>query len=173
MSEGMSMPFPVRNSTTFILYKHVPNGEEGSPQYLPVVEQPLKGGGKKFLIVLSRKNETSAMKSKSINISKAQRPANKIYVLNESSVPIGLQVDETKAVIKANKQYQYEFPNASRNAYTSANIIVRYKGEMRVMASKRLRLIPKRRIFLICFLSKARANLGATPLRMVSYQDMP
>lgn len=168
----MSLPFPVRESTTFTLYKKTPEGKD-APPYVPVVQQALQGGGKKFLVILSRKDDKSPIKGKAYNISKTQRPANNIYLFNESPVAIGIQVNKTQGVVKPFKKYKYAYPNASRNTYTSANIIMRYKGEKRIMASKRLRLIPNRRIILVCFLSKSRANLGATPLRMITYQDMP
>ncbi|BDS07798.1 hypothetical protein NT6N_28380 [Oceaniferula spumae] len=170
--EGMSLPFPVRGSTTFTLYKKTPAGED-APPYTPVVEQALSGDGKDFLVFLSRKNDKAPMKSKSVNLNTSSYPANNIYLFNESPAALGLQVNTSKAVVKPFESFNYKFQNTDRDTYTSAKIVMRYKGENKVMASKRLRLVPGRRIILVAFPSKARTQLGATPLRLIITQDQP
>lgn len=172
VGEGVSLPFPVRGSTTFALYKKVPAGEDKT-EYKAVVEQVLEGAGKEHLVILKRKNDQSPLKSYSYNLSKSEFPANSIYFFNESPAPLGLQVNTTKTVVQPFKRYTYNYQNTSRDTYTSAKVIMRYKGENKIMASKRLRLVPGRRIILIAFPSKSRAKLGSTPLGMIIHQDKP
>lgn len=177
VGEGFSQPFPVRGSTAFRLYKKTPAdikpADKDRPPYVPVIQQALKGDGNNFIIVLSRKDAKSPLKSKAFNINKTRFPANNIYLFNESPVALGLQVNTSQGVVQAYKHFNYSYSNTTRDTYTSAKIIMRYKGEKKIMASKRLRLVPGRRMILVCFPSKSRAKLGATPLRMVTYQDKP
>lgn len=177
VGEAISPPFPVRGSTTFTLYKKNPAAKDSSekeqPLYIPAVQQVLKGGGNEFIIVLSRKDGKSPLKSRSINISKANCPADNVHLYNESPVALGLQINESEATVQAFKNFRYNFSNTTRDTYTSAKIVMRYQGEKKIMASKRLRLVPGRRMILICFPSKSRVALGATPLHLVTYQDKP
>ena len=170
--EGISMPFPVRGTTTFTLYaKSV--SEEDKVVYTPVVEQELKGSGGNFLIIINRAKNKTTLQAKTFNLNTSNYPANKIYLFNESPVSLGLQVNDTKAVVKPFQAYTHSYQNAGRNTYTSAKIVMGYKGETKVMSSKRLRLIPGRRIIMVCFPSKTRAKMGSTPLGVVTIQDKP
>ncbi|MEP2774963.1 MAG: hypothetical protein ABJQ29_10010 [Luteolibacter sp.] len=178
VSEGISQTFPVSGSTTFTLYKKAPPTKELPDEekslYVPVVQQELKGGGKDFFIILSRKDDKSPMKTRAINISKANCPADSIHLYNFSPLALGMEIEDSKGVLEPYKNFRYPFGNAaSRNTYTTAKIVMRYKGEDKVMASTRLRLVPGRRMILFCFPSESRASLGATPLRMITYQDKP
>ncbi|MCP5537059.1 MAG: hypothetical protein H7A51_12640 [Akkermansiaceae bacterium] len=170
--EGISLPFPVRGTSTFTLYTKTVS-EEDKVVYTPVVEQALKGSGGKYIVIISRPKDKTTLKAKTFNINTANYPANHVYLFNESPVSLGLQVNDTKAVVKPFETYKYSYQNAGRDTYTSAKIVMGYKGESKVMASKRLRLVPGRRMILVCFPSKTRTQMGATPLGMVLYQDKP
>ncbi|MBK1831724.1 hypothetical protein JIN77_13390 [Verrucomicrobiaceae bacterium R5-34] len=170
--ETVSQPLPVRGARTFTLYKQVTD-EEGKVTYKPAVQQALSGTGKSHLVILKRKDAKSPITSAGLNLSSSSMPANNIYFYNESTAPLGLQVNTTKTVVQPFSKFTYPFVNTTRNTYTSAKVIMRYKGENKIMSSKRLRLVPGRRIILIAFPSVARAKLGSTPLRMLAIQDMP
>jgi len=170
IGEGISTDLPIKGVRKFSLYKKVI--KEGEETHIPVVEAPLEGAGKSFLVILDQKKNKS-IQAQVHNLSTTQFPANQIHFFNRSPAALGLQINTSKAVVAPFKSYNYPFENTNRNTYTSAKMVMRYKGETRVMASKRLRLVPGRRIFLICFPSAARVSLGATPLRVISHQDMP
>lgn len=169
--ENISIDLPVRGERKFVLFEKTTT-EDGSEAYLPAVTVPLEGTGKRFLVVL-RKPKGKPITGIAHNLSTASFPASQIYLLNESSATLGLQINTSKATVQPFKKFNYNFRNTDRNTYTSAKIVMRYQGENKIMASKRLRLVPGRRIILVCFASQSRVALGSTPLRMVSYQDMP
>lgn len=170
--EGISMPFPVRGTTTFILYSKSIS-EEDKIVYTPVVEQALKGLGGNYLIILSRPKNKKSMQAKTFNINTSNYPANNIHLFNETPAVLGLQVNKSRAVVKPFEAYTHSYNNAGRNTYTSAKIMMNYTGEGKIMSSKRLRLIPGRRIMMVCFPSKTRTKMGATPLGVVTLQDKP
>lgn len=177
IGEGITTPFPVRGTKTFSLYKKAPADKDAAgkdlPPYLPIVQQALEGGGKDFIVVLGRKDNKSPLKSRLINISKANCPADSIHLYNESPATLGMQIEEEKATLEPYKNFRYSFSGSTRDSYTTAKIVMRYKGENKIMASRRLRLVPGRRMILICFPSENRAKIGSTPLRMITYQDKP
>ncbi len=170
--EGISIQFPVRGSTTFTLYSKSIS-EEDEIVYSPIVEQALKGSGENYLIILSRPPKKTSLQAKTYNINTNNYPANSIYLFNETPATLGLQVNKTRAVVKPFKAYTHSYQNAGRNTYTSAKIVMNYQGEGKIMSSKRLRLIPGRRIIMICFPSKTRTKMGSTPLGVVTLQDKP
>lgn len=170
--ESISMPFPVRGQSTFTLYSKIIN-EEGKTVYLPVVEQVLNGSGTNFLIILSRSNDSAIMAGKTYNLNTDNYPANGIYMFNETPLSLGVQVEKVNAVIKPFESYTYDFKDVGRNTYTSAKIAIAYKGKAKIMASKRLRLVPGRRVIMVCFPSQSRAEMGSTPMRVITLQDMP
>lgn len=170
--ESISMPMPVRGTTTFTLYAEAVS-EEDKVSYVPVVTQPLKGAGNDHLIILSRPNKKTAIKSKSYNISTSNYPVDSIHLFNETPAPLGLQVNSSKATVKPHQTHTYTYRNAGRDTYTSAKVLMAYKGEPKMMSSKRLRLIPGRRTIMVCFPSKKRLKLGATGLGVITIRDMP
>lgn len=172
VGEGISMPFPVRGSSTFILYSKALT-EEGKVAYIPIVEQALKGDGKNHIIILSRQENQTSLNAKAYNINTKNYPANSAYIFNETGLRLGVRVDDTNAVVEPYDSHTHKFKNVSRDTYTSAKIAIAYKGEAKIMASKRLRLIPGRRVMMICFPSRDRVEMGATPLRVITLQDMP
>lgn len=170
--EAISQTFPVRGSTTFALYKEVTDDEDKTT-YIPVVQQALTGLGKSHLITLKRKDDNSPITSTSQSLSTSELPANSIHFFNNSPAPLGVQINTTKTVVKPYTKYTYPFKNTTRDTYTSAKVVMRYKGENKIMSSKRLRLVPGRRVILVAFPSRTRAKLGSTPLRMLVLQDAP
>lgn len=172
IGEGVSIPFPVRGSTTFTLYSKGVN-EEGVEVYIPVVEQALEGVGGNYLIMLSRSNNNAALQAKTYNISRDSYPANSFYLFNESAISLAVQVNKINAMVEPFASHEHHFKDVGRDTYTSAKIAIAYKGEVKVMASKRLRIIPGRRVIMVCFPSRSRAKMGATPLRVITLQDMP
>lgn len=171
-SESISVDFPVRGTLVFSLYKKTTD-EENEIVYTPVLEAKLEGAGTQFIVVARRAKDELKLLAKSYNISKTNFAANGIYLFNESPVSLGISVQETKAVVKPYEQYSYPFKNIGRNTYTSAKVVMRYNEETKIMGSKRLRLIPGRRVLMFCYPSKTRAKMGATPLRVFTLQDMP
>lgn len=171
IAEGLSQAIPVRGSRTFILYRKTEN-EEGKEIHTPVLTTTLGGSGKEYLIIIS-KLEGKPITSKVINISASSLPANNVHLFNYSPVALGIQVEKDNYVAQTNKYISHNFKAAGRNSYTSAKVLMRYQGENKIMGSKRLRLIPGRRVIFICFASAKRAKMGSTPLGMVTIQDMP
>lgn len=169
--ESLSQAIPVRGSRKFSLYKKSED-EESETGYVPVLEQALEGVGSNYLLILGR-TEEGEFKSKAINLSSSAYPADQIYIINHTPATLGAQVNTTQAVIKPYTEYRYGYRDAGRDTYTSAKIVMQYKGETKIMASKRLRLVPGRRMILVCFPSEERAAMDATPLRMVLMQDKP
>ncbi|MGJ8652436.1 MAG: hypothetical protein ACSHX8_04120 [Opitutaceae bacterium] len=172
VGEGISMPFPVRKSNTFTLYSQGLS-EEGAIIYIPVVQQTLDGSGGNYLIILSRQDNGTSLSAKTYNINTQKFPADSLHLLNQTEIRLGAQVDKVNAVVEPFDVYTHKFKDVSRDTYTSAKIAISYKGEAKVMSSKRLRLVPGRRFIMVCFPSKARAAMGATPLRVITLQDMP
>ncbi|MDP4611944.1 MAG: hypothetical protein NWT02_12210 [Opitutales bacterium] len=171
-SEGISMTFPVRKTNIFTLYSKGLS-EEGKVVYIPVVEQMLDGPGVDHLVILSRTPNSKTMVSTAHNLHTDIYPANALHLFNQTPLSLGVQVDNVNALVKPLELYTHKFKNVDRNAYTSAKIAIAYKGEAKIMSSKRLRLLPGRRVIMICFPSKARSDMGATPLRVLTLQDMP
>lgn len=172
VGEGISMAFPVRGTNTFTLYSKSLS-KEGKPIYTPVVQQVLNGSGGNYLIILSRPKNTTSLEAKTYNINTDKYPADSLYLFNESPVSLGVQVDKVNAVVKPFESHVHDFKDMSGDKYTSAKIAIAYKGEAKIMSSKRLRIIPGRRVMMICFPSINRAKMGATPLRVITLQDMP
>lgn len=172
VGEGISMAFPVRGTSTFTLYSKGVSAE-GETIYTPVVEEALTGTGGNYLIVLSRSKSESSLEAKTYNINTTSYPANSLHLFNESAISLGVQVNKTNAVVKPFESHTHKFPNTGRDTYTSAKIAIAYKGEVKIMSSKRLRVIPGRRVIMVCFPSVARANMGSTPLRVITLQDIP
>lgn len=170
--EGISIIFPVRKTNVFKLYSKN-RSEEGAPIYFPVVEQALEGKGKDYILILSRSQNSSPINSVAYNINIHDYPTNGLYVFNQTGLNLGLRVDDTNAVIEPFGTHIHDFRDVSRDIYTSAKIAIAYNGKPKVMASKRLRLVPGRRFMMFCFPSKKRAEMGATPLRVLTLQDMP
>lgn len=170
--EGISMAFPVRGNSVFTLYSKIIT-EQGKPAYVPVVNQALDGVGANFLIILSRAAGSVAMEAKTHNLSADNYPANNIYLFNETPLSLGVKVDKDTSVIRPFESYTYEFNDLEGDRYASAKIAIAYNGKAKIMASKRMRLIPGRRVMMICFPSEARAEMGVTPMRVVTLQDMP
>jgi len=169
--EGISIDIPIIGPRKLTLYQ-LEVSEEGNETYIPAVEVPLEGVGKRFLIVLNKQKDKS-ISGLAYNLNTNNFPSSNIYVFNQTPTLLGLQINEAMSVVRPYKDFTYKFPNSNRNSYTSARIIMKYNGENKVMASKRLRLVPGRRIILVCFPSRERVSLGATPLRMITYQDKP
>ncbi|MDP4625542.1 MAG: hypothetical protein NWT08_10450 [Akkermansiaceae bacterium] len=171
IGESLSQDFPIGASRMFELFNLIEN-EEGEEEYVQVVKQALTGAGDNFLILL-RKKEGGAIASKALNLNSSNYPADHIFILNETPATLGAQIDTSQLIVKPLSEVRYGYRNAGRDSYTSAKIVMQYKGETKIMASKRLRLIPGRRAIFICFPSEERTSMGATPLRMVALQDMP
>lgn len=172
VGEGISMTFPVRDTSAFTLYSKILS-EEGKLIYVPIVQQALEGSGNNFIIILSRPQNSSDIQSDSYNINAEKFPVNNLYLFNQTNLRLGVRVDETNAIVDPYDSHTHEFQDVSRDTYTSAKIAIAYKGEAKIMASKRLRLVPGRRVMMFCFPSKTRAEMGATPLRVITLQDMP
>lgn len=171
VGEGVTQDIPVRGGRKFILYKIITN-EEGEEAHVPAIEVILTGTGSKFLVILSQKTD-KPMTSRVFNLSSSSLGANRVHLFNFSPVALGIQVEEDKYVAQINERISHSFKTAGRNSYTSAKVVMRYQGENKIMGSKRIRLIPGRRVIFVCFASKKRAKLGSTPLGMVTIQDMP
>jgi len=172
VGEGISNIFPVRKDNTFTLYTRT-YSEEGELIYLPVVEESLEGNGKDYIIVLNRLEGTTSIQAKTYNINTEDYSPNSLHLFNETGLKLGARVDDTNAVVAPFESHTHKFNNVSRNTYTSAKIAIAYKGEAKIMASKRLRLVPGRRFMMFCFPSRTRAEAGATPLKVITLQDMP
>lgn len=170
--EGISMTFPVRKTNIFTLYSKGVS-EEGDVAYIPVVQQVLDGPGVNHLIILSRPTNSKALESVAYSLHTDNYPANSLHLLNQTPLSLGVQIDKVNSWVKPLEFYTHKFENVDRNTYTSAKIAIAYKGEAKIMSSKRLRLLPGRRVIMICFPSKARADMGSTPLRVLTLQDMP
>lgn len=170
-AENISRPIPLPGSRLLILYQKTLN-EEGLEVYVPVIEKILKGSGMTYLILLNRTKD-SAYHARVYGLTQRDFPIDQISIINGTPATLGLSVNEAAIVVKANETQHYDLTEADRHTYTSAKVLMRYKGKSKVMASKRLRLIPGRRVILICIPSRGRAEMGATPLRMITYQDMP
>ena len=169
--EGISQAIPIRGTKKFSLYKKTKN-EEGEEIFKPTLEATLTGAAKEYLIVLSRK-KNQPIKAIVHSLALSNLSANKVHLFNYSPVDLGIDVEDEQYVVKQNKRMSHGFKVGDRNKYTSAKVVMRYKDEIKVMASKRLRLIPGRRIIFICFDSAKRTKLGSTPLGMVTIQDKP
>lgn len=172
VGEGISMPFPVRGTSIFTLYSKS-FSEEGELIYIPVIEEALEGAGRDYLIILSRSQNQISLDAKAYNINTGNYPANSLHLLNQTELSLGVQVDKINAVVKPFTLHTHKFKSVSRDTYTSAKIAIAYKGEAKIMSSKRLRLVPGRRVIMVCFPSRTRAEMGATPLRVITLQDMP
>lgn len=170
-SEGISMTFPVRKTNIFTLYSKGVS-EEGNVIYVPVIEQVLDGPGINHLLILSRPANSKALDTVAYNLHTDNYSANALHLLNRTPLSLAVQVDKVNSWVKPLEFYTHEFKSVDRNAYTSAKIAITYKGEAKIMASKRLRLLPGRRVIMICFPSKTLADMGATPMRVVTIQDM-
>ncbi|MGJ8650217.1 MAG: hypothetical protein ACSHX4_07650 [Opitutaceae bacterium] len=170
--EGISMTFPVRKTNIFTLYSKGVS-DEGNVIYIPVVEQVLNGAGLDHLIILGRTANSKTLQSAAYNLHTDNFPANALHLFNQTPLSLGVQVDKVNSWVEPLSLYTHKFKNVDRNTYTSAKIAIAYKGEAKIMSSKRLRLLPGRRVIMICFPSKARADMGATPLRVLTLEDMP
>ncbi|MGJ8643712.1 MAG: hypothetical protein ACSHX9_09915 [Luteolibacter sp.] len=170
--ESLSQAIPVRGARKFSLYRKAEDEEESETGYMPILEQALEGVGSNYLLILGRSKE-GVIQSKAINLNSSIYPADHIYVINHTSATLGAQINTTQAVIDPFKEIRYGYRDAGRDTYTSAKIVMQYEGETKIMASKRLRLVPGRRMILICFPSEERVAMDATPLRMVLMQDKP
>ncbi|MEN8663043.1 MAG: hypothetical protein ABF330_11190 [Lentimonas sp.] len=172
VGEGISMAFPVRGTNTFTLYSKGLS-DEGEVIYIPVVQQLLEGAGGNYLTILSRPKDSQSLQAKTYNLNADKYPVNSLHLFNESGISLGVQVDKVNAVVKPFESHTHKFKDVSRDTYTSAKIAIAYKGEAKIMSSKRLRLLPGRRVIMVCFPSINRAKMGATPLRVITLQDMP
>lgn len=171
VAENMSRPVRLPSSRLLRLYQKILN-DDGLEVYVPVIEQPLKAPGGKYMILLNQQND-NAYHARVYNLSNNDFPTNQISILNGTPAVLGLSINEAVIIVKANEIKHYDLTEADRNTYTSAKVVMRYKGKNKVMASKRLRLIPGRRVILFCIPSRSRVEMGATPLRMITYQDKP
>ena len=171
ISETLSQAIPIRGKRIFTLYQKIEN-EEGEEIQTPVVTAELKGSGSNFLVILS-KNQEEPISSKVVDLAPSKLAANKVHLINLSPVALGMQVEDTQHIAQLGQRVSHNFKTAARNSYTSAQVIMRYQGENKIMGSKRLRLIPGRRVIIVCFASAKRAKMGATPLGMVTIQDIP
>ncbi|MGJ8657034.1 MAG: hypothetical protein ACSHX6_11345 [Akkermansiaceae bacterium] len=169
--EGISPAIPVRGGRSFNLYKKTIN-EEGTEIHVPVIEAALTGSGSDYLVILSQL-ENKPMTSRVYGLGAISLGANQVHLFNFSPVALGIQVEEDKYVAQVNERISHNFKAAGRNSYTSATVVMRYQGENKIMGSKRIRLIPGRRVIFVCFASTKRAKMGSTPLGMVTIQDMP
>jgi len=148
------------------------NSDETKETYQPVLNSQLIGSEKNYMLILF-KDKKGTLSSRTQNLSRTKLPANKVHLFNYTHLNLGVEIGDDKYIAKKQQLITHNCKTVGRNNYASAKVITRHNGENQTMASKRLRLIPGRRVIFVCLVSPERAKLGSTPLNMITIQDKP